>query len=70
MGGYRLPEGFASQLERITAPGEAPAVAAVIGDALRLDEAGLAAFLERFAARIAGSAEPLSADELRVMLDG
>jgi hypothetical protein len=70
VGGYRLPEDFASQLERVTAPGEAPDVAAVIGDALRLDDARLAAFLERFAARIAGSGEPVRARELRAMLDG
>jgi hypothetical protein len=68
--GYRLPEDFASQLERMTAPGEAAAVAAVIGDALQLDDARLAAFLERFAARIAGSEEPVRAGELRAMLDG
>lgn len=70
VGGYRLPEGFASQLERVTAPGEAPDVAAVLGDALRLDDARLAAFLERFAARVAGSGEPVRARELRAMLDG
>jgi hypothetical protein len=70
VGGYRLPEDFASQLERVTAPGEAPDVATVIGDALRLDDARLAAFLERFAARIASSGEPVRARELRAMLDG
>jgi hypothetical protein len=70
MDGYRLPEDFAAQLERVTAPGEATAVAAVIGDALRLDDAGLAAFLERFAARVAGSEERVRASELRAMLDG
>jgi hypothetical protein len=66
--GYRLPKDFASQLERTLAPGEAEEAAGVIVEALRLGDAGLSAFLEGFARRIAVSPEPVRAEELRAML--
>jgi hypothetical protein len=66
--GYRLPEDFASQLERTVAPGEAGEAAGVIAEALQLGDAGLAAFLEGFARRIAASPEPVRAEELRALL--
>jgi hypothetical protein len=68
--GYSLPEGFAAQLEEVLAPGESEAAAAVIADALLLDDETLGAFLEGFAARVAGSPEAVTAAELSRLLDG
>ena len=68
MDDYVLPPDFTAQLERVLAPGEAPAAAVVITDALRLGDDALGAFLEAFAARVAASPEPVTAAELRSMV--
>jgi hypothetical protein len=68
--GYSLPDGLAAQLEQVLAPGESEAAAAVIAEALLLDDEGLAAFLEGFAVRVAGSPEPVTAAELSLLLAG
>ena len=60
---------FGRKLDVASLRDELP-LAAFFFDALRLDDARLAAFLERFAARVAGSGEPVRARELRAMLDG
>ena len=65
---YLLPEEFAAQLERVLAPGQSDAAAAVIADALLMDDETLAAFLEAFAARVASSPEPVTAAELGLLL--
>jgi hypothetical protein len=66
--GYSLPDDFAAQLEQVLAPGESDAAAAVIADALLLDDEVLGAFLEGFAVRVASSPEPVTAAELRSLL--
>jgi hypothetical protein len=66
--GYSLPDGFAAQLEQVLAPGDSEAAAAIIADALLLDDDGLGAFLEGFAARVASSSNPVTAAELRSLL--
>jgi hypothetical protein len=63
-----LPDDFAAQLADLLAPGEAEAAAAVIAEAAGLDDERLAGFLERFAARVSRSDEPLTAAELRSLL--
>lgn len=63
-----LPEGFAADVLRVLAPGEADAAAAVLAEAARLDDRRLADFLERFALRVAASAAPVTAAELRALL--
>ena len=63
-----LPEGFAADLVRVLAPGEADAAAAVLAEAARLDDPDLADFLERFARRVAALPEPVTAAELRDLL--
>ena len=63
-----LPDDFAAQLAKVLAPGEAEAAAAVIAEAAGLDEERLAGFLDRFAARVSRSGEPITAAELRSLL--
>ena len=68
MEGYSLPDGFVDQLEQVLAPGDSEAAAAVIADALLLDDEGLGTFLEGFAARVASSPAPVTAAELGLLL--
>ena len=65
-----LPPGFAEQLERVLAPGDSPAAAAVITEALGLPDEALGEFLEALAVRVASSERPVSALELRELLAG
>src|ERR1700730_3696288 len=66
--GGALPHDFAAQLNAILAPGQEDAVAAVIGDAARLDDERLGTFLEAFAARVSGSSKGVTAAELDRLL--
>jgi hypothetical protein len=66
--GYSLPDGFVDQLEQVLAPGDSAAAAAVIADALLLDDEGLGMFLEGFAARVASSSALVTAAELGLLL--
>ena len=70
MADYSLPPDFAEQLERVLAAGESAAAAAVITDALSLPDEALGEFLESLAFRVASSARPVTAPELRELLVG
>jgi uncharacterized tellurite resistance protein B-like protein len=59
-----LPVDFAARLARVVEPGQESAVAEVIEAATRLDDEGLRMFLEKFAARIRASADPVRREEL------
>lgn len=63
-----LPPGFAAQLSRLIAPGDADAAGRALREAAEFDDARLAAFLERLAARIRRSSDLLTAAELRRLL--
>jgi len=65
-----LPEDFAAQLAALVAPGQAEDAAEVIAEAALLDDERLAAFLEAFASRVAGSSALLTAAELDRLLAG
>jgi hypothetical protein len=65
---YTLPDDFAAELEQVLAPGETDAAAAVIAEALLVDDETLGAFLEGFATRVATSSDPVTAAELRLLL--
>lgn len=65
-----IPSDFAEMLARVLIPGEEDAVAAVLNEAFsEFDDARLAAFLESFAARVRDLPEPVSAADLRTLLD-
>lgn len=64
-----LPGDFAAQLAQLLAPGEADAAARVLAAAAGLDDAALAVFLEGFAQRVRRSAAPITAAELRALLE-
>lgn len=68
--GDAVPDDFAAQLERLLAPGDATEAGHAIAAATTLDDERLAEFLEALAARIAASAEPVTAVELRELLEG
>lgn len=65
-----IPDDFASQLDRLLAPGDAAEAGRAIAAATALDDERLAEFLEALATRIAASAEPITAAELRELLTG
>jgi hypothetical protein len=60
----QLPPDFAESLARVVDPRQHAAVAEVIEAATRLDDERLGLFLERFAARIRSSPEPVTHEEL------
>lgn len=64
-----LPPEFAEMLARVLAPGQAEAAAQVIRDALALSDFGLAVFLESVAGRLEQGGGPVTAAELRALLD-
>lgn len=64
-----LPSGFAAQLLGALEPGEVESVAAVVTEAVTLDDARLAALLRMVAGRLASSPEPLRARELASFLN-
>ncbi|MGH7776409.1 MAG: hypothetical protein ACREPI_04430 [Candidatus Dormibacterales bacterium] len=64
-----LPPGFAAQLLSTVEPGEVEGVAAVVTEAVTLDDARLAALLRMVARRLASSPEPLRARELASFLN-
>ncbi len=55
---------------RVLAPGEADQAAELILEAAALDDESLGTFLHAFAERVETSAEPVTAAELRALLDG
>jgi hypothetical protein len=63
-----LPDDFADRLARILEPSERDAAAEIIAAATMLDDVGLRRFLQLFADRVRGSADPIRADELRSFL--
>lgn len=65
-----IPPDFAEVLAQVLKPGEEAAAAAVLSEAFGdLDDDQLAAFLDAFAARVRDQAAPVSADELRGLLE-
>jgi hypothetical protein len=60
----QLPADFAETLARVVEPGHHAAVAEVIEAATLLDDDDLRMFLEKFAARIRSSPEPVRREEL------
>lgn len=64
-----LPDDFASTLARVLDPRSRDAAAEIIEAATMLDDEGLRVFLQLFAARVRGSAEPVRSEELRGFLE-
>jgi hypothetical protein len=65
-----LPADFAESLGLLVEPGEEAGVAQVLGEATRLADPLLAAFLEALAIRISSDPAPIRAAELRAILAG
>jgi hypothetical protein len=59
-----LPADFARTLARVLEPGHEAAIAEVIQGATRLDDDGLQRFLEKFAARVRASPDPVKREEV------
>jgi hypothetical protein len=65
-----IPPDFAEMLAQVLKPGEEAAAARVLTEAFGdLDDDQLAAFLEAFAARVRDHSAPVSANELRGLLE-
>jgi len=65
---HELPAGFAADLARVIAPSDRDAAAEIVEAATMLDDVGLRRFLRLFAARVRASGAPVTADELRELL--
>jgi hypothetical protein len=60
----QLPADFAESLAKVLEPGQEKRIAEIIEAATRLDDERLRMFLERFAARVRASPEPVKPEEL------
>ena len=60
----QLPADFAESLARVLEPGQENRIAEIIDAATQLDDEGLRMFLEKFAARVNRSPEPIKPEEL------
>ena len=65
----QLPVDFANAVARVVEPGHEAAVAEIIETATRLDDEGLRTFLEKFAARVRSSPDPIRYEELQSFLE-
>ena len=63
-----LPPDFAEALARVIEPGKEAKVARIIEMATLLDDGELQIFLEKFAARVRASPEPIAPHELAQLL--
>lgn len=64
----QLPDDFAESLAQVLEPGQQDRIAEIIEAATQLDDKGLQAFLQKFAARVRSSPAPIKPEELLRLL--